>query len=365
MIPVQVHDLEEGSRDRFGRPLHDLRISVTDRCNFRCTYCMPKELFGASYRFMPRSELLSFEEITRLAEIFVGHGVRKIRLTGGEPLLRQRIEDLVRMLSAVAGLDDLTLTTNGSLLTLDRAHRLRAAGLKRLTVSLDAVDDTVFSSMNDVGFSVEPVLQSIEDAGRAGLSPIKINMVVKRNVNDHEIVPVAERFRGTDHIVRFIEYMDVGNTNGWRMDDVVSAREIVDTIGHAYPLRAAEPNYRGEVARRWSYADGAGENRGHRVRHPAVLRRLQPRATLGGRQAVYVPFREHRIRPPRSRAQRRIRRGPVSRDRIDVDPARRSLLRAAKQQHAIAAAYRDVVYRRIAQARIPEHEAGPTRADLT
>ena len=259
MIPVQVHDLKEGSRDRFGRPLHDLRISVTDRCNFRCTYCMPKELFGASYRFMPRSELLSFEEITRLAEIFVGHGVRKIRLTGGEPLLRQRIEDLVRMLSAVAGLDDLTLTTNGSLLTLDRAHRLRAAGLKRLTVSLDAVDDTVFSSMNDVGFPVEPVLQSIEDAGRAGLSPIKINMVVKRNVNDHEIVPMAERFRGTDHIVRFIEYMDVGNTNGWRMDDVVSAREIVDTIGHAYPLRAAEPNYRGEVARRWSYADGAGE----------------------------------------------------------------------------------------------------------
>ena len=259
MIPLRTHEVEEGSRDRFGRPLHDLRISVTDRCNFRCTYCMPKELFGASYRFMPRSELLSFEEIVRLTEIFVAHGVRKIRLTGGEPLLRQGLEDLVRMLSAVAGLEDLTLTTNGSLLTPQRARRLRAAGLRRLTVSLDAVDDTVFSSMNDVGFPVEPVLRSIEDAGHAGLSPIKINMVVKRGVNDHEIVPMAERFRGTDHIVRFIEYMDVGNTNGWRMDDVVPAREIVDTIGRVYPLRAVEPNYRGEVARRWHYADGAGE----------------------------------------------------------------------------------------------------------
>ena len=259
MIPLRAHDVEEGARDRFARPLHDLRISVTDRCNFRCTYCMPKELFGANYKFMPRSELLSFEEIVRLAEIFVAHGVRKIRLTGGEPLLRQRLEDLIRMLSAVAGLEDLTLTTNGSLLTLSRARRLRAAGLKRLTVSLDAVDDTVFSSMNDVGFSVEPVLQAIDDAGRAGLSPVKINMVVKRGVNDHEIVPMAERFRGTGHIVRFIEYMDVGNSNGWRMDDVVSAREIVDTIRRVYPLNAVEPNYRGEVARRWRYADGAGE----------------------------------------------------------------------------------------------------------
>ena len=259
VIPLRTRHVEEGTRDRFDRALHDLRISVTDRCNFRCTYCMPKELFGASYRFMPRSELLSFEEITRLAEIFVAHGVRKIRLTGGEPLLRHGLEDLVRMLSAVAGLEDLTLTTNGSLLTLDRARGLRAAGLRRLTVSLDAIDDTVFSSMNDVGFSVEPVLRSIDHAGQAGLSPVKINMVVKRGVNDHEIVPMAERFRGTDHIVRFIEFMDVGNTNGWRMDDVVPAREIVERIGRAYPLRAAEPNYRGEVARRWRYVDGAGE----------------------------------------------------------------------------------------------------------
>ena len=259
MIPLRAHDVEEGTRDRFTRPLHDLRISVTDRCNFRCTYCMPKELFGANYKFMPRSELLSFEEIVRLAEIFVAHGVRKIRLTGGEPLLRQGLEDLVGMLSAIAGLEDLTLTTNGSLLTPNRARRLGAAGLKRLTVSLDAVDDTVFSSMNDVGFSVEPVLRAIDHAARVGLSPVKINMVVKRGVNDHEIVPMAERFRGTGHIVRFIEYMDVGNTNGWRMDDVVSAREIVDTIGRVYPLNAVDPNYRGEVARRWRYADGAGE----------------------------------------------------------------------------------------------------------
>jgi len=259
MIALPVHAVEEGSRDHFGRPLHDLRISVTDRCNFRCTYCMPKELFGANYRFMPRGELLSFEEIARLAGIFVSHGVRKIRLTGGEPLLRQGLEDLVGMLSALEGLEDLTLTTNGSLLTPMRARRLHAAGLDRLTVSLDAVDDTVFASMNDVGFPVEPVLRSIEEAGRAGLNPIKINMVVKRGVNDHEIVPMAERFRGSEHIVRFIEYMDVGNANGWRMDDVVSAREIVERVGRSYPLKAMEPNYRGEVARRWRYADGAGE----------------------------------------------------------------------------------------------------------
>ena len=262
MIPARARSPEAGSeesRDRFGRPLHDLRISVTDRCNFRCTYCMPKELFGASYRFMPRSELLSFEEITRLTEIFVRRGVRKIRLTGGEPLLRQGLDELIRMLSGVVGLEDLTLTTNGSLLTAHRARQLREAGLRRLTVSLDAIDDTVFSSMNDVGFSVEPVLRAIEHAGEAGLSPVKINMVVKRDVNEHEIVPMAERFRGTGHIVRFIEFMDVGTTNGWRLDDVVSAREIVETIARKHPLEPVDPNYRGEVARRWRYTDGAGE----------------------------------------------------------------------------------------------------------
>ena len=262
MIPVQVRDPIEDTqetRDRLGRSLHDLRISVTDRCNFRCTYCMPKERFGAGYRFMPRSDLLSFEEITRLAGVFARHGVRKIRLTGGEPLLRQGLDDLVRMLSAVEGIEDLTLTTNGSLLTLARARSLRDAGLRRLTVSLDAIDDVVFSSMNDMGFHVEPVLQAIDHACEAGLSPVKINMVVKRGVNDHEVVPMAERFRGTDHIVRFIEFMDVGSTNGWRLDDVMSAREIVETIGLVHPLLPADPNYHGEVARRWRYADGAGE----------------------------------------------------------------------------------------------------------
>ena len=257
MIPLQARDVEEGSRDRFSRPLHDLRISVTDRCNFRCTYCMPKELFGANYRFMPRSELLSFEEITRLAEVFVAHGVRKIRLTGGEPLLRQGLEELVRMLSAVAGLDDLTLTTNGSLLTLHRARRLRAAGLKRLTVSLDAVDDTVFSSMNDVGFSVEPVLKSIEEADRAGLAPIKINMVVKRGVNDHEIVPMAHgrrRVGARDH----------------RHD---RSRASLARGGAQLPRRS-----RATLALRGR----RGRDRGHRIRHPAVLRGMHPCPPFGG-----------------------------------------------------------------------------------
>ena len=262
MIPAHDHGSMAGSHeihDRLGRTLQDLRISVTDRCNFRCTYCMPKELFGAGYRFMPRSDLLSFEEITRLAGLFAGLGTRKIRLTGGEPLLRQGLDDLIRMLWEVAGIEDLTLTTNGSLITASRARSLRAAGLRRLTVSLDAIDDVVFSSMNDMGFQVGPVLQAIDHACEAGLSPIKINMVVKRGANEHEVVPMAERFRGTGHIVRFIEFMDVGSTNGWRLDDVMSAREIVETIGNVHPLVPMEPNYRGEVARRWRYADGAGE----------------------------------------------------------------------------------------------------------
>ena len=233
---------------------------------------MPKERFGAGYRFMHRSDLLSFEEIARLAGLFAGHGVRKIRLTGGEPLLRQGLEDLVRMLSAVDGITDLTLTTNGSLLTSERARALRESGLDRLTVSLDAIDDTVFSSMNDMGFHVGPVLQAIEHAGAAGLSPVKINMVVKRGVNDHEVVPMAERFRGTGHIVRFIEFMDVGTTNGWCLDDVVSAREIVDMIGRVHPLRPADPNYRGEVARRWRYGRRCRRDWCHRIGDPTVLR---------------------------------------------------------------------------------------------
>ena len=248
--------------DRLGRPLRDLRISVTDRCNFRCTYCMPKEVFDRDYRFLPHAELLTFEEITRLARIFIGHGVEKIRLTGGEPLLRKGIETLVSMLAALktrGGLPlDLTLTTNGSILAR-KAKQLADAGLRRVTVSLDGLDDVVFRRMNDVDFPVADVLAGIEAAVAAGLAPIKVNMVVRRGVNDHEIVAMARRFRGSGHIVRFIEFMDVGATNGWRMDDVVTAAEIVRTIGREFPLEPVLPNYTGEVAERWRYVDGAGE----------------------------------------------------------------------------------------------------------
>jgi cyclic pyranopterin phosphate synthase len=244
--------------DTFNRPLRDLRISVTDRCNFRCTYCMPKEVFGRDYAFLPRAELLSFEEIARLAQIFVDHGVEKIRLTGGEPLLRKDIVRLISMLSEIEGLKDLTLTTNGSLL-VRKAEALRAAGLQRVTVSLDSLDDSVFSAMNDVNFPVERVLAGIEAADRAGLRPIKINMVVKRSVNEGHVLAMAERFRGTGHIVRFIEFMDVGHTNGWRMEEVVPAAEIIRTIDRCWPLEPVEPRYPGEVANRYRYRDGQGE----------------------------------------------------------------------------------------------------------
>ncbi len=245
-------------RDTRNRPVRDLRISVTDRCNFRCTYCMPKEIFSRDHEFLERDLLLSFEEIERIARSFVRHGVSKIRLTGGEPLLRKGIEDLVGRLAAIEGIDDLTLTTNGSLLAR-KAEALAAAGLRRVTVSLDSMDDAVFMAMNDVGFPVAAVLEGIEAAAASGLDPIKVNMVVKRGVNEDSIVDVADHFRGTGHIVRFIEYMDVGTTNGWCLDDVVPASEIVARIHRAFPLEPAEPNYRGEVARRWRYADGEGE----------------------------------------------------------------------------------------------------------
>ncbi|MBX3665394.1 MAG: GTP 3',8-cyclase MoaA [Burkholderiales bacterium] len=243
--------------DRLGRPLRDLRISVTDRCNFRCVYCMPKETFGSDYRFLERSALLSFEEIARLARLFTALGIGKIRLTGGEPLVRRGVERLIAMLSAIPGLD-LTLTTNGSLLT-KKAEALHAAGLQRVTVSLDSLDDAVFRAMNDVDFPVARVLEGIDAAAAAGLAPLKVNMVVKRGVNEHSILPMARFFRERGHILRFIEYMDVGHTNGWRMDDVVSAREIVDTISREMPLEPADPNYGGEVAERWRYRDGGGE----------------------------------------------------------------------------------------------------------
>jgi len=251
--------LQQGSRvtDSLARPLHDLRISVTDRCNFRCTYCMPKEIFGPDYEFLPRSELLTFEEITRLARVFKEHGVEKIRLTGGEPLLRRDLEQLIEQLAGLGGLD-LTLTTNGSLLAR-KARALKDAGLNRVTVSLDSLDDAVFGAMNDVDFPVQRVLEGIEAAAAAGLAPIKINMVVKRGVNDHAVVAMAQHFRGTGHIVRFIEFMDVGATNGWRMDDVVPSAEVVRMIDAEMPLEAIDPNYYGEVAERWRYRDGRGE----------------------------------------------------------------------------------------------------------
>ncbi len=245
--------------DAFGRALRDLRISVTDRCNFRCVYCMPKEIFGADYKYLGHAAILSYEEITRLVRLLLPLGLKKIRLTGGEPLIRREIEKLVEMLAALPGLDDLTLTTNGAALTPTRARALKQAGLRRITISLDSLDDRVFRTMNDVNFPVTRVLQAIDNAATAGLAPVKINMVVKRGVNEDSIVPMAQRFRGTGHIVRFIEYMDVGTTNGWRLDDVVPAREIIDTLNGAYPLEPADANYRGEVAKRWRYRDGGGE----------------------------------------------------------------------------------------------------------
>jgi cyclic pyranopterin phosphate synthase len=245
--------------DTFNRPLRDLRISITDRCNFRCTYCMPKEIFGRDFQFLHRDELLTFEEITRLARIFVAHGVEKIRLTGGEPLLRRDLERLVAMLASLDGLRDLTLTTNGALLTPAKARALKDAGLKRITISLDSLDDAVFMAMNDVGVPVSRVLAAIDAAAEAGLQPIKIDMVVKRGVNEDSILDMARHFRGSGHILRFIEYMDVGNTNGWRMDDVVPAAEVLRVLDAKWPLEPAEPNYFGEVAERWRYRDGAGE----------------------------------------------------------------------------------------------------------
>ena len=241
--------------DAFGRPLRDLRISVTDRCNFRCTYCMPKSVFGKDYRFLDKKELLTFEEITRVAAASVEVGVSKLRLTGGEPLLRVGIEDLVAMLSELPV--DLTLTTNASALP-KKAQALKDAGLKRITVSLDSLDDQIFKAMNDIDFPVSRVLEGIEAAQAAGM-PVKVNCVVKRGVNEHQVVELARHFRGTGVILRYIEFMDVGATNGWRMDDVVPAAEIIEMLDKEFGVEPAEPLYRGEVARRWRYLDGGGE----------------------------------------------------------------------------------------------------------
>ena len=249
--------------DAIGRPLHDLRISVTDRCNFRCVYCMPKEIFGKDYPYLPHASLLNFEEITRIAKIFVAHGVRKIRLTGGEPLLRKNIEALIAMLANIKTVDgiplDLTLTTNGSLLA-KKARALKEAGLSRVTVSLDALNDPIFKRMNDVDFSVSDVLDGIDAAHVAGLGPVKVNMVVKAGMNDQEIIPMARHFKDTPHILRFIEYMDVGASNGWKLDEVIPSAEIIRRISEAdMPLLPIDANYVGETAERWQHLNGTGE----------------------------------------------------------------------------------------------------------
>ena len=245
-------------RDTRGRSLHDLRISVTDRCNFRCVYCMPRAVFGRDHAFLPRAELLTFEEIARLVRISTRLGVEKVRLTGGEPLVRRELPSLVRMLAAIPGVRDLTLTTNGVLLP-EHADELKAAGLHRVTVSLDADDDATFTRMNDAGVPVSRVLAGIEVAEAAGLGPIKLNMVVKRGWNEHAILPMARRFRGTGRILRFIEYMDVGHSNGWRLDEVITADEILSTIAAEFPVEPMAPTKAGEVAERFRYADGGGE----------------------------------------------------------------------------------------------------------
>lgn len=248
----------ELTTDTLGRRVRDLRISLTDRCNFRCTYCMPKEIFNNDYEYLKRDALLSFDEIERVARSFVRHGVRKLRITGGEPLLRRGVEDLIATLAEIPDVDDLTMTTNGALLER-KARDLADAGLGRVTVSLDSLDDNVFKAMNDVDFGVQGVLDGIAAAAEAGLGPIKINMVVKRGVNDGSIIDMARHFKGTNHILRFIEYMDVGTTNGWRLDDVVPAQEIVETLDKAFGIEPMDPSHLGEVAQRWRYRDGTGE----------------------------------------------------------------------------------------------------------
>ena len=247
-----------GLRDLFGRLLQDVRISVTDRCNFRCPYCMPAEIFGERYQFLPQSEILSFEEITRLARVFVGLGVTKIRITGGEPLLRSNLPDLIQMMSNIDGLEDLSLTTNGYLLP-QMAHSLKEAGLNRVTISLDSLDDDVFGEMNGRGFGVDKILEAIDVAEKEELTPIKINTVVKRGVNDHTLMDLIEHFKGSNQILRLIEYMDVGTLNGWQMDEVVPSKSIVESINEKYPISPKQKTKNSETADRYQYNDGTGE----------------------------------------------------------------------------------------------------------
>ena len=314
--------------DTLQRPMRDLRISVTDRCNFRCGYCMPREAFGPDHAFLPSAEILDFDEIERVVRAAVSLGVRKVRLTGGEPLVRRGLEGLVARLATLDGIDDLTLTTNGSLLAA-RAEALAEAGLHRVTVSLDALDDETFGRMNDVGFPVARVLEGIDAAEVAGLGPIKLNAVIRRGLNEHAILDLAEHFRGTGVTVRFIEFMDVGHTNGWRLDDVVPAAEVVETISARWPLKAVEPAYRGEVARQYRYRRWRRRDRRDQQRQPAVLRRLHPRPPLRRRAALHLPLcdgRARRARPPAIRSRRPGADRCASRD---LGRPRRPLLRAS------------------------------------
>ncbi len=248
-----------GLTDSLGRPIRDLRISVIDRCNFRCVYCMPRETFGVNHQFLPSKKILSYDEIETIARQFVALGVKKIRLTGGEPLVRPKLPELVSRLAKLPGLDDISLTTNGSLLTQENAQQLKDAGLNRITISLDALDDATFMAINDVKFPVQQVLDAIENTNTVGFDSIKINMVVKKGINDHSVLPMAEFFRGTGHTLRFIEFMDVGNSNQWQADAVLSVKDIVNLIDARFPIEPLEANYPGEVAQRWRYRDGEGE----------------------------------------------------------------------------------------------------------
>ena len=345
--------------DRLGRPLRDLRISVTDRCNFRCTYCMPKEVFDSDYRFLRHSDLLTFEEIARLARAFVQQGVEKIRLTGGEPLLRKDLHKLIAMLSPMSTRDggklDIALTTNGSVLAR-KAQQLADAGLKRITVSLDGLDDATFRRMNDVDFPVRDVLAGIDAAAAAGLAPVKINMVVKRGANEGEVVAMARHFRGTGHIVRFIEYMDVGTSNGWRMDEVVPSSDVLRLIGEQFPLEPVDANYTGEVAERWRYRDGQGEIGVISSVSQAFCRECT-RARLSTEGKLYLCLFAHQGHDLRTLLRRGDREDPVKRlatrsgDRPNLARARRSLFRVAHRSHRENAESRDVIHRRVAVSR--------------
>ena len=254
-----IEKLRGPIEDQLQRPMRDLRVSVTDRCNFRCVYCMPREVFGPGYRFVPRSELLRLEEISRIVRVFAGYGVRKIRITGGEPLIRRDLEQLVEMIAAIEGIEDISMTTNASMLTRERARLLRAAGLNRINISLDALDQPTFHRINDVEFPVGRVLQGIEHAQAVGFDRVKINAVIRRGFNEHSILQLVGHFRGSGAILRFIEFMDVGSSNQWQLNEVVSARQMVDIIHAEFPIAPASPNYHGEVAKRWRYLDGTGE----------------------------------------------------------------------------------------------------------